>query len=177
MARMNSLKMTSVFSFIFCAWSGAVIAENTRLICILEGDGTWWDSGNRTQKYDLGKFKIQKDYVFSPNPEQILWTDETWLINDFYDFEETVYVSSAYNVTSKVTESDLYFQRKGIPDAPLNGNTYIQSYGWNEHISRYSGRIELDGHLYRKIIMSGKDSFYYYDIQASGKCEVTEKKF
>ena len=73
----------------------------------------------------------------------------------------------------KVTDSEIYYERKGIRDALLASNATVNSYGWSESISRYSGLIAIDSHLWMQI----GDLFYNYDMQASGKCEVTEKKF
>ena len=172
MARMNLLKIAAAFLLIFCAWSETANARDTRLICILEEDGTWWGGGG-TEEYDLGTFKLQKDYVFSPDDKQILWMQETWLMSGDDIFRSTAKKNHVFTEKLKVTDSEIYYERKGIRDALLASNATVNSYGWSESISRYSGLIAIDSHLWMQI----GDLFYNYDLQASGKCEVTEKKF
>ena len=172
MAKLSSFKMTSVFSFIFCAWSEAVIAENTRLICILEGNGSWLGGGG-TETQDLGKFKLQKDYVFSPDNKQILWMQETWLMSGDDIFEDTARKKYVFTESSTVTDSEIYYERKGIDGALLASNAPLNHYSWIETISRYSGRVAIDSYVWMQV----GDLFYNYDMQASGKCEVTERKF
>ena len=108
--------MISVFSFIFCAWAGEVIAENSRLIWILEGNGSWFGGGG-TKTQDLGKFKLQKDYVFSPDNKQVLWIQETWLMSGDDIFEHTARKKDVFTESSKVTDSEIYYERKGIDES------------------------------------------------------------
>ena len=175
MAKLSSFKMISVFSFIFCACSGEVIAENTRLICILEGNGSSYTDGKKAN--DGGKVKLQKDYSFSSDNQKIIFVDETWLMSGNKNFEYVSWNDDAFNIETSVTEAKIIFKRRGIEGAALTSNSTLHSYIWTEEINRFSGLIAIDGTLWINVIGSNGNVFLMYDMQATGKCELATKKF
>ena len=96
MAKLISFKITSVFCFIFCAWVGAAIAENTRLICILDGTGSSYVDGVKAD--DGSQVKLQKDYSFSSDDKKVISVDETWLLSGNDHFEQTTWQNDAFYI-------------------------------------------------------------------------------
>jgi len=175
MARMNSLKMAAVFLFTFYAWSGAVIAENTRLICILDGTGSSYVGGVKAD--DGGQVKLQKDYSFSSDDKKVISVDETWLLSGNDHFEQTTWKNDAFNIETSVTDAKITFKRRGIKGVKLASNATLYDYLWSEEINRFSGFIAIDGTLWIDVKTSDGDVFLMSDVQATGKCELAKKKF
>ena len=176
MARMNSLKMAAVFLFTFCAWSGAVIAENTKLICILDGTGS--SSVDGVKADEGSQVKLQKDYSFSSDDKKVISVDETWLLSGNDHFEQTTWQNDAFNIETSVTDAKITYRRRGIKGAELASNATLYAYLWSEEINRFSGLIVINGTLWIDIKnMSGRDVFLMLDTKATGKCELAEKKF
>lgn len=176
MAKLISFKITSVFCFIFCAWVGAAIAENTRLICILDGTGSSYVDGVKAD--DGSQVKLQKDYSFSSDDKKVISVDETWLLSGDDHFEQTTWQNDAFYIETSVTDAKITYKRRGIKGAELASNATLHAYLWSEEINRFSGLIVIDGTLWIDIKnMSGRDVFLMVDTKATGKCELAEKKF
>ena len=165
--------MTSVFSFIFCAWSGAVIAENTRLICILEGNGSWYLVGTSSIQ-DIKGIILQKEYDFSSDQNRILDTNEMWLSSNGTWFEKIAMKNHLFEVTQSVTDREIIYDRSGYIGAPLTTKSNVDVYHWHEKINRFSGYIKIKSRL---LFTEKNGGSYEFEMQASGKCEDTQKKF